>query len=106
MDPIEIGLACPRCGDLARLVGVKRAGHERLVVWSDDYQEIGGHPPQQQIARCHRCKAIYWMEGAGLSDENFGGRSTNARVSWWHVPGAEPLDEHGYYEALDHGLAA
>jgi hypothetical protein len=93
MPPVEIALACPGCGAAARVVVVEGREDERPVVWTDGYQEIGGRPLDQLIARCSGCRRLYWLEAAQPVD-----RSSSQ-------PLVEPVDENSYYEALDAGLA-
>jgi hypothetical protein len=105
MASVEIALACPMCGEAARFVVVEGGEQEPSVMWTDGYREIGGRPPDQQIGRCHACRALYWIEGARHAGETVAGNSAHLRVTWPTASLVEPADEDSYYEALDSGLA-
>ena len=99
-------LACPLCGAAARLATIESCDPAGAVSWTDGYQEAPDVPRQTNVARCAGCGKFYWLGEARQLGWIAPGLELPPECAHWHdAPRIEPLDEAGYYEALEAGLA-
>lgn len=94
--------ACPNCGAVARLAIIEEADTSGAISWTDGFQECPGIPRHPNIVRCHGCKKFYGLgEARQLGWYAPGIELPPEFASWADAPMMEPLDEAGYFEALD-----
>ena len=102
----DVVLACPHCQALARLFTVASADGTGCVSWTDGYQELPMTPVQPNISRCRECKKLMWVAQCapvGMIERTE--TPTPEQTAWSGLPYLEPVDEDGYLEALESGLA-
>lgn len=121
----DLVMACPHCGALARLFTLAQANPIGAVSWTDGYQDTPYAPRQPNVVRCHRCGQLHWTVEAreiGMIDPDASPEKRDARFAdfssatpaeagtpapeeWLAAPQMKMLDEAGYLEALETGLA-
>jgi hypothetical protein len=102
----DVVLACPHCQTLARLFKVESADDSGCTSWTDGYQEMPMTPAQPNVSRCRGCGKLMWVSQcvpAGMIDEDE--PPEPGRAGWHELPYLEPVDEAGYLEALETGMA-
>ncbi len=98
--------ACPHCNAVARLATIEEADTSGAVSWTDGCQECPGVPRHPNVARCAACKKHYWLGEARQLGWYAPGIELPPEIAGWaDAPMIEPLDEQGYYEALESGMA-
>jgi hypothetical protein len=102
----DVVLACPHCQTLARLFTVAGADATGGTSWTDGYQEMPMTPAQPNISRCRKCGKLMWVAQCapvGMIEETEPPKPEHAE--WRELPYLEPVDEAGYIEALETGMA-
>jgi hypothetical protein len=98
--------ACPHCNAVARLQTIEEADTSGAISWTDGFQEAPDVPRHPNVTRCAACKKFYWLgEAKQLGWYAPGIELPPELAGWADAPMIEPLDEQGYYEALESGMA-
>ncbi len=102
----DVVFPCPYCQALARVFSLASGNSFGAITWTDGYQDMPMNPRPPRITRCHACKEIYWVGevppvGYLLPETE----DLPENVAWKAAPYAEPLDEAGFFEAIEGGCA-
>ena len=121
----DLVLACPHCGALARLFTLSSGSEIGATSWTDGYRDAPYAPRQPGIVRCHGCAQIFWTAQArevGMIEPSASPMNSAVKFadftsptppadgvvpaeSWLSAPQLTSLDEAGYFEAIERGLA-
>jgi hypothetical protein len=122
----DLVLACPHCGALSRLFTLSSGSPIGAVSWTDGYQDMPDAPRQPNLVRCHGCGKLHWTVEAreiGMIDPAASAENRDVKYAdfsqpepptdgtpppeaWLTAPAMKSLDEAGYLEALQEGLAS
>jgi len=100
----DVVLACPHCQTLSRLFTVASADGTGFLSWTDGYQEMPMTPVQPNISRCRKCGKLMWVARCPHVATIEEGNPEHAE--YCALPYLEPVDEAGYLEAVETGMAA
>jgi hypothetical protein len=121
----DLVLACPYCGALARLFTLAQGSPIGAISWTDGCQDAPDAPAQPNVTRCHACGKVHWtvqakevgmieptataanraVKFADFANAAPAEEGMLAPEDWAGAPQMQRLDESGYLEALEQGLA-
>lgn len=102
----DVVLACPRCGAVGRVPTIEEVDPALAISWTDGFQEIDGVPRQPNLIRCAGCKEFYWLGESKQVGWYAPGIELPAEIAHWaDAPTIVALDEQGYFDALEAGMA-